>query len=76
MAGLIREQLPLADGTITPNRVSLRSRGARSTSRRWRASRPAAVTSRRRASRIPAAVDEIRSFIVAEIAAQLAEPAA
>ena len=29
VAGLIREQVPLADGTITPNRVSLRSRGRR-----------------------------------------------
>ena len=27
VAGLIREQVPLPDGTITPNRVSLRSRG-------------------------------------------------
>ena len=27
VAGLIREQVPLADGSITPNRVSLRSRG-------------------------------------------------
>jgi phosphoesterase RecJ-like protein len=72
---LIREQLPLPDGTITANRVSLRSRGAVDVSQ---VARKASGGGHKQAAGFahPGTVDEIRSFILAEISAQLAEPAA
>src|SRR5919205_44160 len=75
VAALIREQVALPDGTITPNRVSLRSRGSIDVSRIARVSgggghKQAAGFSH------PGTVDEIREFIVHEVAAQLAEHAA
>ena len=75
VAGLIREQVPTVDGTITDNRVSLRSRGEIDVSVIARKSgggghKQAAGFSH------PGNVEEIRRFIVAEVAAQLAEPAA
>jgi bifunctional oligoribonuclease and PAP phosphatase NrnA len=75
VAGLIREQLPLPDGTITANRVSLRSRGAIDVSQ---VARKAAGGGHKQAAGFahPGTIDEIRSFILAEISAQLAEPAA
>jgi bifunctional oligoribonuclease and PAP phosphatase NrnA len=75
VAGLIREQLPLEDGTITPNRVSLRSRGAIDVSA---VARKSAGGGHKQAAGFshPGTVDEIREFIVSEISAQLAKPAA
>jgi bifunctional oligoribonuclease and PAP phosphatase NrnA len=75
VAGLIREQLPLADGTITPNRVSLRSRGSIDVSA---VARQSAGGGHKHAAGFshPGSVDEIREFIVSEISAQLAKPAA
>jgi bifunctional oligoribonuclease and PAP phosphatase NrnA len=75
VAGLIREQLPLADGTITPNRVSLRSRGAIDVSV---VARKSSGGGHKQAAGFshPGTVDEIREFIVSEISAQLAKPAA
>jgi bifunctional oligoribonuclease and PAP phosphatase NrnA len=75
VAGLIREQLPLPDGTITANRVSLRSRGAIDVSQ---VAREASGGGHKQAAGFahPGTIDEIRSFILAEISAQLAEPAA
>ena len=75
VAGLIREQLPLDDGTITANRVSLRSRGTIDVSR---VARKSAGGGHKQAAGFshPGSVDDIRRFIVSEIAAQLAEPAA
>jgi phosphoesterase RecJ-like protein len=75
VAGLIREQLPLPDGTITANRVSLRSRGAIDVSQ---VARKASGGGHKQAAGFahPGTVDEIRSFILAGISAQLAEPAA
>jgi phosphoesterase RecJ-like protein len=75
VAALIREQLPLPDGTITANRVSLRSRGTIDVST---VARKSAGGGHKQAAGFahPGTVDEIRSFIVSEILAQLAEPAA
>jgi bifunctional oligoribonuclease and PAP phosphatase NrnA len=75
VAGLIREQLPLEDGTITPNRVSLRSRGTIDVSL---VARKSAGGGHKQAAGFshPGSIDDIRRFIVSEIAAQLAEPAA
>jgi phosphoesterase RecJ-like protein len=75
VAGLIREQLPLADGTITPNRVSLRSRGSIDVSA---VARQSAGGGHKQAAGFshPGSVDDIREFIVSEISAQLAKPAA
>ncbi|HUZ84688.1 MAG TPA: bifunctional oligoribonuclease/PAP phosphatase NrnA [Gaiellales bacterium] len=75
VAALIREQLPLADGSVTDNRVSLRSHGAIDVSVIARKSgggghKQAAGFSH------PGTVDQIRRFIVAEVAEQLAKPAA
>jgi len=75
VAGLIREQVPLPDGTITPNRVSLRSRGLIDVSQ---IARKSAGGGHKQAAGFshPGSVDDIREFIVAEVAAQLEEPAA
>ena len=75
VAGLIREQLPLPDGTITANRISLRSRGAIDVSK---VARKSSGGGHKQAAGFahPGTIDEIRSFILAEISAQLAEPAA
>jgi len=75
VAALIREQLPLEDGTITPNRVSLRSRGTIDVSQ---VARKSSGGGHKQAAGFshPGDVDDIRRFIVSEIAAQLAEPAA
>ncbi|MGN6380571.1 MAG: DHH family phosphoesterase [Gaiellales bacterium] len=75
VAGLIREQLPLEDGTITANRVSLRSRGTVDVSL---VARKSAGGGHKQAAGFshPGSVEDIRRFIVSEIAAQLAEPAA
>jgi bifunctional oligoribonuclease and PAP phosphatase NrnA len=75
VAALIREQLPLADGTITANRVSLRSRGTIDVSL---VARKSAGGGHKQAAGFshPGSVDDIRRFLVSEIAAQLAEPAA
>ena len=75
VAALIREQVPLADGTIMPNRVSLRSRGAIDVSQIARKSdggghKQAAGFSH------PGTIEQIREFIVDEVAGQLAESAA
>ncbi len=75
VAGLIREQVPLPDGTITPNRVSLRSRGGIDVSVIARKSRGGGHKQAAGFSH-PGTVDEIRDFIVREVAAQLAESAA
>ena len=75
VAGLIREQVPLADGTITPNRVSLRSRGMIDVSV---IARKSAGGGHKQAAGFshPGTVAEIRDFIVEEAGAQLQEPAA
>ena len=75
VAALIREQLPLEDGTITQNRVSLRSRGTIDVSQ---VARKSSGGGHKQAAGFshPGGVDDIRRFIVSEIAAQLAEPAA
>ena len=75
VAGLIREQVPLPDGTITPNRVSLRSRGLIDVSQ---VARKSAGGGHKQAAGFshPGTIDDIREFIVAEVAAQLEEPAA
>jgi phosphoesterase RecJ-like protein len=75
VAGLIREQVPLPDGTITPNRVSLRSRGLIDVSQ---IARKSAGGGHKQAAGFshPGTVDDIRDFIVTEVAAQLEEPAA
>jgi phosphoesterase RecJ-like protein len=75
VAGLIREQVPLADGTITPNRVSLRSRGLIDVSQ---IARKSAGGGHKQAAGFshPGTIDDIREFIVSEVAAQLEEPAA
>jgi len=75
VAALIREQVALPDGTITPNRVSLRSRGSIDVSRIARGSgggghKQAAGFSH------PGSIDQIRDFIVGEVATQLGESAA
>ena len=63
VAALIREQVPHPDGTITPNRGSLRSRGSIDGSQIAGFSHPGSI-------------EEIREFIVDEVASQLAESAA
>ena len=75
VAGLIREQVPLADGTITPNRVSLRSRGGVDVSQIARKSRGGGHKQAAGFSH-PGSVKEIRDFIVAEVGEQLSESAA
>jgi phosphoesterase RecJ-like protein len=75
VAGLIREQVPLADGSITPNRVSLRSRGLIDVSAIARLSKGGGHKQAAGFSH-PGSVDDIRRFIVSEVSAQLAEPAA
>jgi phosphoesterase RecJ-like protein len=75
VAGLIREQVPLANGTVMPNRVSLRSRGTIDVSVIARKSdggghKQAAGFSN------PGTIDQIRDFIVGEVSAQLRESAA
>jgi len=75
VAGLIREQVPLADGSITPNRVSLRSRGLIDVSA---IARRSAGGGHKQAAGFahPGSVEDIREFIVSEVSAQLAETAA
>ena len=75
VAGLIREQMPLADGTITQNRVSLRSRGQVDVSEIARKSRGGGHKQAAGFSH-PGTIDEIRDFIVGEVELQLAEHAA
>jgi len=75
VAGLIREQMPLADGTITQNRVSLRSRGKVDVSEIARKSRGGGHKQAAGFSH-PGTIDEIRDFIVGEIELQLAGHAA
>jgi bifunctional oligoribonuclease and PAP phosphatase NrnA len=75
VAGLIREQVPLPDGTVPPNRVSLRSRGAIDVSVIARKSKGGGHKQAAGFSH-PGTVEEIRDFIVGEVAAQLAENAA
>jgi bifunctional oligoribonuclease and PAP phosphatase NrnA len=75
VAGLIREQVPLADGTITPNRVSLRSRGSIDVSVIARKSQGGGHKQAAGFSH-PGTIDQIRDFIVDEVAGQLAESAA
>jgi len=75
VAALIREQVPLPDGTVTPNRVSLRSRGSIDVSQIARASgggghKQAAGFSH------PGTIEQIRDFIVGEVGSQLGESAA
>jgi len=75
VAALIREQLPLPDGTVPPNRVSLRSRSGIDVSLIARKSRGGGHKQAAGFSH-PGTVEEIRDFIVGEVAAQLAEHAA
>jgi phosphoesterase RecJ-like protein len=75
VAALIREQLPLPDGTLPPNRVSLRSRGGIDVSVIARKSKGGGHKQAAGFSH-PGSVEEIRDFIVGEVAAQLAEQAA
>jgi bifunctional oligoribonuclease and PAP phosphatase NrnA len=75
VAGLIREQVPLADGSLIPNRVSLRSRGLIDVSVIARISNGGGHKQAAGFSH-PGSVDDIRGFIVSEVSAQLAEPAA
>jgi bifunctional oligoribonuclease and PAP phosphatase NrnA len=75
VAGLIREQVPLGDGSITPNRVSLRSRGLIDVSA---IARRSSGGGHKQAAGFahPGSVEDIREFIVSEVSAQLAETAA
>jgi len=75
VAGLIREQVAQADGTVTDNRVSLRSRGAIDVSL---IARKCGGGGHKQAAGFshPGTIEEIREFIVGEVAEQLAEPAA
>jgi phosphoesterase RecJ-like protein len=75
VAGLIREQVPQEDGTVTDNRVSLRSRGAIDVSL---IARKCGGGGHKQAAGFshPGSIEEIRDFIVGEVARQLAEPAA
>jgi len=75
VAALIREQVPLDDGTITPNRVSLRSRGSIDVSRIARKSQGGGHKQAAGFSH-PGSIEQIRQFIVDEVASQLAESAA
>jgi phosphoesterase RecJ-like protein len=75
VAALIREQVPLDDGTITPNRVSLRSRGLVDVSRIARKSHGGGHKQAAGFSH-PGDIERIRDFIVSEVALQLRENAA
>ena len=75
VAGLIREQVPLPDGTITPNRVSLRSRGLIDVSQVARKSQGGGHKQAAGFSN-PGTIDQIRDFIVTEVGEQLGESAA
>ena len=75
VAGLIREQVPLPDGTIMPNRVSLRSRGSIDVSVIARKSQGGGHKQAAGFSH-PGSIEQIREFIVDEVAGQLAESAA
>jgi bifunctional oligoribonuclease and PAP phosphatase NrnA len=75
VAALIREQVPLEDGTITPNRVSLRSRGLVDVSRIARKSHGGGHKQAAGFSH-PGDIERIRDFIVSEVAEQLRETAA
>jgi phosphoesterase RecJ-like protein len=75
VAGLIREQVPLGDGSLAPNRVSLRSRGLIDVSAIARLSSGGGHKQAAGFSH-PGSVDDIRRFIVSEVSAQLAESAA
>ena len=75
VAGLIREQVPLADGTLAPNRVSLRSRGLIDVSVIARLSSGGGHKQAAGFSHA-GSVEDIRRFIVSEVSAQLAESAA
>ena len=75
VAAVIREQVPLADGTLTANRVSLRSRGAIDVSV---IARKSSGGGHKQAAGFShdGTIDQIRAFIVAEVSDQLAAPAA
>ena len=75
VAAVIREQVPLADGSVTANRVSLRSRGAIDVSV---IARKSSGGGHKQAAGFShdGTIDEIRAFIVAEVSDQLAAPAA
>ncbi len=75
VAGLIREQAPLDDGTVGPNRVSLRSRGEIDVSQIARKSNGGGHKQAAGFSHA-GSVEQIRDFIIDEVAAQLAESAA
>jgi phosphoesterase RecJ-like protein len=75
VAGLIREQVPNENGSVGPNRVSLRSRGTIDVSQIARKSSGGGHKQAAGFSH-PGTVDQIRDFIVDEVAAQLAESAA
>jgi bifunctional oligoribonuclease and PAP phosphatase NrnA len=75
VAGLIREQVPIGDGSLVPNRVSLRSRGLIDVSAIARLSSGGGHKQAAGFSH-PGTVEEIRRFIVSEVSAQLAESAA
>jgi bifunctional oligoribonuclease and PAP phosphatase NrnA len=75
VAGLIREQVPLSDGTVTPNRVSLRSRGSIDVSLIARKSQGGGHKQAAGFSH-SGTIEQIRDFIVDEVAGQLAESAA
>jgi bifunctional oligoribonuclease and PAP phosphatase NrnA len=75
VAALIREQVPLENGTVGPNRVSLRSRGTIDVSLIARKSNGGGHKQAAGFSH-PGSIDQIRDFIVDEVAAQLAETAA
>jgi phosphoesterase RecJ-like protein len=75
VAALIREQVALPDGTITHNRVSLRSRGSIDVSRIARKSNGGGHKQAAGFSH-PGSIEQIRQFIVDEVASQLAESAA
>ncbi len=75
VAAVIREQVPLANGSVTANRVSLRSRGGIDVSVIARKSHGGGHKQAAGFSH-EGSVDEIRAFIVAEVSDQLAAPAA
>ncbi len=75
VAGLIREQVPNENGSVGPNRVSLRSRGTIDVSQIARKSSGGGHKQAAGFSH-PGTIDQIRDFIVDEVAAQLAESAA
>jgi phosphoesterase RecJ-like protein len=67
--------VPHPAGTITPNRVSLRSRGSIDVSQIARKSQGGGHKQAAGFSH-PGSIEEIREFIVDEVASQLAESAA